>query len=182
MHLYVNLLSLVLAVVAFGLFAAVALHGLAKNEAEAARMLSAISWVWFALALVVGFTSMRSAASPGEYSAVKAGYVGVLLLIGANAVVQTEGLLASRVSRSVRRGAMWSAGMLAVILAAFATLRVSAWGRSSMMLTIVRNQFSESPSKDVDTAEDLLVRGGYRNRTMKRMLRSLERSARRARR
>jgi hypothetical protein len=178
MHLYVILFSLLLAVVAFGLFAAVALHGLAKDEAEAARMTSAISWVWFALAMVVGVTSMRSAATPGEYSAVKAAYVTVLVLIGANAAVQTEGLLASRVSRSVRRGAMWSAGMLTVILAAFATLRVTAWGRSSLMLTVVRNQFRESPTKDVDTAEDLLIRGGYRNRTMKRMLRSLQRSAR----
>jgi hypothetical protein len=182
MHLYVNLIALLLTVIAFGVFAAVALHGMAKDEADARRYTSALAWVWFALAVVVGVTTMRSAASPGEYTAVKAAYVVAVVLLGVNAALQMDDV-GGRVRMSVRKGAMWGSGLLALLLVSGATLRMVAWGRSSMQLLVVRDRYRSTPGSDrVGVAESLLEMAGLPNRRMKRMLRSLEHSARRGRR
>lgn len=181
MHLYATLFALLLTLVAFGLYVALAMHRLAANPRDERHYTMAIAWLWFALAVVVGVTTMRSAASPAEYGAIKAAYVTALVLLLVNAIVQMDEV-GGRMDAALRKGAMWSSGLLAVLLGAAASMRIAAWERSSAALVIVRGDYRATPGRDrVGVAEDILMRRGLRNRTMKRMLRTLEKSARRSR-
>lgn len=183
MHLYVNLVALLLAIIALGLYVAVSQYDLAKVPRDERTYIVTIAWVLAALAVVVGVVTLRTAASPAEHASIRGMYIAVAVLLVANAVIQIDDI-GGDMHRGLRHGAMWASCVLAVVMASYAALRVSIWARTTANIVSVRQEYRLAPRQGdpVGAAEEVLRRRNLKNRMMERMLKTMDRMAGRSRR
>lgn len=140
-----------------------------------AREISAIiSWLLFALVLLVVVQTLMSC--PAEHGGIKAFYVIVVIILLANAGLEVS----MREGEKARfKGLTWVSVVMALIVILVAANRAACWERSDARLSAVRREYQLIPGPNrVAVAEDLIDATALRPRQMKRMLRTLDRSAR----
>jgi uncharacterized membrane protein len=135
-----------------------------------------VSWVLFALVLLVVVQTMTSC--PAEHGAIKGFYALslVVLLINAGAEVAM-----ADADKSRTRALTWVSVLVALIAVLVAAARSDCWQRSNRHLSTVQGEYGSTPGADrVAIAEDVISASGLRPRVMSRMLRTLDRAARKA--
>lgn len=141
---------------------------------DAREVSAVVSWVLFALVLLVVVQTMTSC--PAEHGGIKAFYVVGVVVLLANAGLEVslhEG------EKSRFKGLTWVSVVISLMVILVAANRSACWERSDLRLAAVRHEYGLVPGPNrVAVAEDLIEASALRPRQMKRMLRTLDRSAR----
>ena len=143
---------------------------------DAREVAAIMSWLMFALVLLVVVQTMT--ACPAEQGGVKVFYVISLVVLLINAGMEVT---LSQGEKERTKALTWVSVVLSIVVVLVAANRTNSWMCSGRMLGSVRSEYRRIPGEDrIGIAEDLLEVSDVRPRVMKRMLRTLDRAARKS--